>query len=513
MLDDDIHTPSYAGSFNSSDSPFLTSQFPQSPVSSLSSISRSRSPSITSYDSNINDDDDYGFGNLTFGQLDQTSSLQPPPLQPPSLHPPTLQPTLQIPNDIPDVNLIEATPIAKTPTAIEYQVKGQQVQSFSNFHDQPSLPLPTFRRPRAQSDPDTKPPSQDTQHTVGRNIGHRRCRSGGREGAGTPNYGVRLKPKYKVDHDHMKNSINNESIDDIDLNWLHKTQSVSPNSLQNSPAIFQSQSLTNSPFSSNSNLFECVQPQITTNFNEQFNNNAFNDNINSISAPYNYINAVPNDGNEQYYQNITSSNTTSNAYGHVNPDESYEDVSFNFPPRLQNDFVNVYPSADNIIPPPIINVDSITSSPSNSATQLKLEPQSPQPLPELILPPESDYQVDVKPFHGLQSEYNHSNTLITHGQQDSDNIDKNNNSRNVNANANASTNAHVHGTFNNKPILTPNPTTTRTRIASNSRRKQTADGKAPKIYVCEVPGCGSSFTRQFNCKFRHLCHILNDVLI
>lgn len=421
---DEIHTPSYASSYN--ESPYLHSQFPQSPVSSLSSFSRSRSPSISSYDSNVNDNDDYGFSNLNFEQPEHqpTQTAQ--------------QPTLNIPDEIPDVNLIEATPIAKTPTQVEYELKGQP---FS---------FPTPKRPRAHSDsipafsiqsnyvqPSDTYEQSPKQHSIGRSFGHRRCRSGGREGAGTPNYGLRLKPSYKVDQTESSN-LSATPLDGIDLSWLQNQQQQPPQPQQ-------------SPFSSTSNLFDNVTH---TSFDYNYNNN----------NPY--VQSSPYNGSSSSLYNSPPNKYASSPYIDAQPDLN----SLDYPAALPNDFMDTYAPDINVIPPPLVNIDSIHSSPATQQSQLHSDNNgnSPNILPTLVLPNDSmdDHAIDDP-----------TPTAAT---------------------TDPSMSAARGGTLNNMPILTSNPTTTRTRIASNSRRKQPTDGKAAKIFVCEVPGCGSSFTRHFN---------------
>ncbi|TIA91791.1 hypothetical protein E3P99_00935 [Wallemia hederae] len=449
---DDIHTPSYAGSYQ--ESPLLHSQFPQSPVSSLSSFSRSRSPSISSYESNINDNDDYGFSNLNFEQSQSQNQVQ--------AHPHQLQPTLQIPDEIPDVNLIEATPIAKTPTQVEYEVKGQAFR------------FPTPSRPRAHSDslptfnpsanfvqpsdtysPHTQP--QKLQSHSGRAMGHRRCRSGGREGAGTPNYGVRLKPDYKVDQDDSAGGVS--GLDDLDLSWLQNQQQQLP-----------PQHPQRSPFSSSSNLFENV-----THTSFDYNNSASNPTNpnNPYMQPQSY-----NTSSSSLYSSPPNAYSNAHANANANVDAQPDFNSLDYPAALSNDYndyMDMFPPNVNVIPPPpLVNIDSIHSSPQTTQHELSTTSgnggaASPNSLPTLILPTDSnttDHAIDDP-----------TPTATNHAAS-----------------------AARGGTLNNMPILTTNPTTARTRIASSSRRKQPIDGKAPKVFVCEVPGCGSSFTRHFNLK-------------
>ncbi|TIC14589.1 hypothetical protein E3Q15_01706 [Wallemia mellicola] len=451
---DEIHTPSYAGSYQDND--FLNSQFPQSPASSAaSSFSRSRSPSISSYDSNINDNDDYGFSNLNFNNQ---HNQQPA--------------TLQIPDHIPDLNFIEATPIAKTPTQVEYELKGQpfsfptQNRPRSSSDSIPPLPPQNFLDYQQQEQLPQQPQQQQQQpqqqspkqYSLGRSFGHRRCRSGGREGAGTPNYGLRLKPDYKVDQQDKQSQSN--PLNDLEFPWIESNQntqqSVSPNNLHDQ-----------SPFDSSTNIFDNVAH---TTFTYMQSNSPYNTSSSSLySSPPNNFTSSPPDNN-------FNSPPTQSLYVDSQPDLN----SLDYPNELNNDYMNIYNHSVNIIPPPIVHVDSIHSSPAAQSTQLKNDSSnSSTMLPTLLLPTNNDNDNSIDDPTPVAATMN-SNMSAARG---------------------------VSTNFSEKPILTAKPTTDRTRIASNSRRKHNADGKAPKIFVCEVPGCGSSFTRQFN---RHMRSHTNE---
>ncbi|EOR00160.1 Transcriptional regulator CRZ1 [Wallemia ichthyophaga EXF-994] len=444
-----IHTPSYAGSFT--ESPYLHSQFPQSPASSICSFSRSRSPSISSYDSNINDNDDYGFSNLNFEQTDHVR-----------------QPTLKIPDEIPDLQVCEATPIAKTPTQVEYELKGQPFSFPSNQ---------STNRPRAHSDsvptfvhPTDTYQESPQQHSLGKSFGHRRCRSGGREGAGTPNYGLRLRPNYKVDqsqsqsqspklsHSFSASSLN--PLDDIDLSWLQSQQEQQHSMPQQSP------------FSSTSNLFGNVTH---TAYDYNYDNNNSNHSINNPNDPY--MHSSPYSGSSSSLYNSPSNNYPNSPYVDAQPALN----SLDYPTGLPNNFIDLYSPEVNVMTPPLVSIDSIHSSPATQQSQLHSEQKtsSPNILPSLVLPNDSmnDYDYDHKPAT--------DDATPTAATSDINMI---------------AMSAARGGSLNNMPILTSNPTTARTRYASNNRRKQPSDGKAPKVFVCEVPGCGSSFTRHFNLK-------------